>query len=224
MSLVVASSKKWNEDLLSGVERRVRKKCKLISDKEELTVKALEEIDPEYIFFPHWSFIIPPEIYNRWKCVVFHMTDLPFGRGGSPLQNLISRRIYETKLSAIRVDDGIDTGDIYSKRSMSLYGTAEEIYLRSNDLIEEMIVEIIENGIVPTKQSGDSVFFKRRTPEMSDLEEVDSLRQLFDQIRMLDAEGYPHAYIGNNHFKFEFTRASLKSDSSIIADVRITKK
>ena len=31
------------------------------------------------------------EIHENYKCIIFHMTDLPFGRGGSPLQNLISR-------------------------------------------------------------------------------------------------------------------------------------
>jgi len=44
------------------------------------------------------------------------MTDLPFGRGGSPLQNLIERGIKKTKISAIKVDGGIDTGDIFFKR------------------------------------------------------------------------------------------------------------
>ena len=43
------------------------------------------------------------------------MTDLPFGRGGSPLQNLIVRGFEETMTSAIKVTKGIDTGDIYLK-------------------------------------------------------------------------------------------------------------
>jgi methionyl-tRNA formyltransferase len=41
---------------------------------------------------------------------------------------------------------------------------------------------------------------------------------------MLDCEGYPAAFIENEHFRFEFTRASLKSEKEIIADVRIIKK
>ena len=43
------------------------------------------------------------------------MTDLPYGRGGSPLQNLIANKIYDTKISAIRAEGGIDTGRIYLK-------------------------------------------------------------------------------------------------------------
>ena len=41
---------------------------------------------------------------------------------------------------------------------------------------------------------------------------------------MLDCEGYPNAFIENKNFRFEFTRASLKSEKEIIADVRIIKK
>ena len=41
---------------------------------------------------------------------------------------------------------------------------------------------------------------------------------------MLDAEGYPQAYLETDEFRFEFNRASLKADNSIIADVRIFKK
>ena len=56
------------------------------------------------------------------------MTDLPFGRGGSPLQNLITRGISKTKISALRCNEEIDAGPIYLKRPLSLHGSAEEIY------------------------------------------------------------------------------------------------
>ena len=41
------------------------------------------------------------------------MTDLPFGRGGSPLQNLIVRGYKETMLSAIKCVGEVDAGPIY---------------------------------------------------------------------------------------------------------------
>lgn len=44
------------------------------------------------------------------------------------------------------------------------------------------------------------------------------------RILTLDADGYPHAYIEKGEFRYEFTRASIKADGSIVADVKITKK
>lgn len=44
-------------------------------------------------------------------------------------------------------------------------------------------------------QEGDPVVFKRRKPEQSDMSGLEKLEEIFDYIRMLDADGYPHAYI-----------------------------
>jgi len=118
----------------------------------------------------------------------------------------------------------LDAGPVYLKRNLSLYGNAEEIYLRAGDIIIEMIHEIIKSQLKPVEQIGTPVVFKRRTPAMSNMEELDDIEGIYDYIRMLDAEGYPKAFIENAKFRFEFSRASLKSDKSIIADVRIFKK
>jgi len=192
--------------------------------KQELNLNAIESIKPDYIFFPHWSFIIPEEIYKNYNCIVFHMTDLPFGKGGSPLQNLISRGIYQTKISAIKVVKELDSGPIYLKKDFSLHGNAEEIFIRASKVISEMIDEIIKTQPEPIGQEGTPVTFKRRTPEMSNIETIKDIVKLFDYIRMLDAEGYPKAFFENENFRFEFSRALQKSDNSIIADVRISKK
>lgn len=149
------------------------------------------------------------------------MTDLPFGRGGSPLQNLIVQGIYETQLSALRCVEEVDAGPIYLKRPLSLYGAAEEIYLRASEIIENMILKLIKTNPQPTAQIGEPTFFKRKKPEQGSLLDAKSLEKAFDLIRMLDADSYPSAFINVGNFRLEFTRASRKSES-IIADVRIT--
>ncbi|QHT68827.1 methionyl-tRNA formyltransferase [Rhodocytophaga rosea] len=196
---------------------------KIINSKEELTPEFIDLINPDFIFFIHWSYIIPEVIYKNYTCVVFHMTDLPFGRGGSPLQNLIVRGFTETVITAIRVEAGIDTGDIYLKKPLSLLGTAEEIFLRAGQIMLEMIKQIIAQPIVPVPQQGESVVFKRRKQEDSNISEIEKLSKVYDYIRMLDAENYPKAFLESKYLKFEFSRATLKSDC-IIADVTITKR
>jgi methionyl-tRNA formyltransferase len=196
-----------------------------IKDINELNFDLIKEFNPQYIFFPHWSLKIPDEIHLHYECIIFHMTDLPFGRGGSPLQNLIARGYEETKLSAIRCVSEIDAGPIYLKKPLSLLGSAEEILLRANNLIKEMILEIAIKQPIPIKQTGKAIVFKRRKSSESNIESenIQSLGQLFNHIRMLDAEGYPFAFLETNEFKFEFSRASLKLDC-LIADVKITRK
>lgn len=224
-NILIVSEKSWNKELVSYLQSTMPQYAfYLISQKEDFTVERIGSISPVKIFIPHWSYIIPSAIFERYECIVFHMTDLPYGHGGSPLQNLIVRGLTATKLSALRVEVGLDTGPVYLKMDLSLSGTAEEIFVRVNKLVGKMIVEIIQNNLQPVPQEGDPVVFKRRKPEQSDMSGLEKLEEIFDYIRMLDADGYPHAYIEKGEFRYEFTRASIKADGSIVADVKITKK
>lgn len=195
----------------------------LITSKEELNIDNVKTINPDYIFFPHWSFYIPNDIYENYKCVVFHMTDLPYGRGGSPLQNLILRGHKSTKLSAIEVVKKIDAGDVYLKEDLSLDGTAREIFLRCEDIILGMIKQICTKSLKPVKQEGEVVSFERRKPEQSNIRDIENINILHDYIRMLDADGYPKAYLETESFRIEFSNSKFNKDE-ITANVRIFKK
>jgi methionyl-tRNA formyltransferase len=194
-----------------------------IKTQSELNLSTLADYSPRFVFFPHWSWKIPLDVHERFECVIFHMTDLPFGRGGSPLQNLIVRGMNETQLTALRCVAALDAGPIYMKRSLSLFGTAEEILLRASKLTEEIIERIVNEQPAPEPQVGKPTIFHRRTPQDGGLEELSELDKVFDYIRMLDADGYPPAFIETEHFKLEFSRASFKLDS-VIADVKISRK
>jgi len=194
-----------------------------IRDKDELTVERLVAVNPRYIFFPHWSWLVPEVVFSQFECVIFHMTDVPYGRGGSPLQNLIIRGHTHTRLSAIRCEKGLDSGPIYEKRDLSLSGTADEILLRASKLMEEMIVSIVQSKPVPVEQKGEIVHFSRRKPEDGDLTRIDTLSSAYNYIRMLDGEGYPPAFIETEKLRIEFSEAQY-TGSSVSAKVLIKKR
>jgi methionyl-tRNA formyltransferase len=194
-----------------------------VREKSELTAQGLAPLAPEFVFLPHWSWMIPAEVYSKFECVVFHMTDLPFGRGGSPLQNLIARGHRETMLSALRCTEAVDAGPVYLKRPLSLSGTAEEILTRAGDLMSGMIVEIVTAKPSPVPQKGAVTEFKRRRPSDGDLGQLDELQQVYDFIRMLDADGYPKAFLETRGFHLEFAGAQLKGDA-VEARVRFLRR
>ena len=225
-SYVVATTKTWNiENFNKIVDRLPNDNFYLVTQKEQLTKSYLDAIKPRFVFFPHWSWIIPSDIYESFECVVFHMTDLPFGRGGSPMQNLIVRGIYDTKVSAIKVEQGIDTGPVYLKMPINISeGNAEDILKKVSMIIfEEMIPMFVENNLLARPQHGEVVTFKRRTPDMSAIPVGLSNRQLYDYIRMLDGEGYPKAYKDVDDMRFVFENAQL-TDDGVIADVKIVRR
>lgn len=219
---IVAGCRSWNKSLFSEKIQNLPGVWEFVSNPRELDILIHEGINPRYIFFLHWSHKVPPEIFEKYECVCFHMTDVPFGRGGSPLQNLIQRGHRDTKLTALRMVHEMDAGPVYFKKPLSLEGSAEEIYIRAGFLSAEIIAEIILNEPSPVNQAGAPVIFKRRKLEQSAVpKELARLTEWHDFIRMLDAEGYPHAYIDFGQFRLEFTRSSLLGES-VVADVKIT--
>lgn len=119
-TIVLLSEKSWNNKLVKHLQSQFQDYNWLaISNKKDFTLENLELISPKIIFIPHWSYIIPENIFSNYTCVVFHMTDLPYGRGGSPLQNLIVREHEVTKISALKVVQELDAGPIYLKEAKS---------------------------------------------------------------------------------------------------------
>lgn len=221
MNIVIVTIKDWNIGNAKKLQREYKgiHHVEIINNKEQLTYKVLEKLKPDYVFFPHWSWLISKNILTNFNCILFHMTDLPFGRGGSPLQNLIVCGIENTKISAIKVNEDIDTGDVYLKEDLNLNGTAEEIYIRASKIIfERMIPHIITEQLLAKPQIGNIVVFNRRKPEDGEIMPSMELKEIYDYIRMLDAEDYPRAFIKFGKYKLNFSRASLKS-GKLIADV-----
>ncbi|WP_203300260.1 methionyl-tRNA formyltransferase [Marinobacter sediminum] len=219
---IFATSKPWHQpqatELLPGEYRYLWAK-----DPVELGAIIDKEPDIRYIFFLHWNWLVPEQVWKNHECVCFHMTDVPYGRGGSPLQNLIVRGHTSTKLTALRMVEEMDAGPVYTKRDMSLSGTAEEIYKRAGELSFDVIKWMIDAQPQPTPQQGTPTIFKRRKPAQSELPMDGRVHELYDHIRMLDAPTYPSAFIEYGEFVIEFSDAEVDGEA-LKASVRITKK
>jgi methionyl-tRNA formyltransferase len=219
---LVLGCKPWNRRLFDESLQALPGNWIYEDSAESLTLDFVRQLAPRYIFFLHWSSRVPEQIVKQFECVCFHMTDLPFGRGGSPLQNLIVRGHRETRLTALRMTEEFDAGPVYMKEPLSLEGGAEEIYLRAGRLSAKMIERIVQEEMTPVPQEGKPVKFKRRTPPESEVGHFPSLEGLYDFIRMLDAEGYPRAFLHYRGMRFEFSRPALY-DGRVVADVKITR-
>ncbi|MBN2144540.1 MAG: methionyl-tRNA formyltransferase [Candidatus Aureabacteria bacterium] len=213
-TVIIATIKSWNIENAKKFKKQYLSHLNtiLITHQNQLDASILHELNPSYIFFPHWSWIIPETIFKNHACVIFHMTDLPYGRGGSPLQNLIVRRIKKTKITALKAVRELDAGPVYMKKDLDLRGSATQIYKRASKIIfNKMIPEIIKKNPTPVTQKGKPVFFHRRKPYQSRIANLKTLDEIYDHIRMLDAEGYPKAYIENKKVKIYFENAKLRN-------------
>jgi len=221
---VVCGSRPWNRSAFDRLAACAPGRWSFAATPDELNVELSAGEPPAMLFFLHWSWHVPADVHTHFPCVVFHMTDVPYGRGGSPLQNLISRGHRSTVLSAIAMTDDVDAGPVYAKAPLSLDGSAEAVYLRADALAGDLIVQILTDGPEPQPQQGTVEVFTRRTSAMSEVPtDLPDLDAWHDFIRMLDAEGYPSAYVDHGPFRIHLRRASRYS-GNVVADAFIQRR
>jgi methionyl-tRNA formyltransferase len=83
-----------------------------------------------------------------------------------------------------------------------------------------MIYEIVKSNFEPVDQVGDPVIFTRRGPEEGNLARCQNLMEAYDLIRMLDADGYPHAFVEVGDFVIRFRNVAIDS-KGLSADAQI---
>ena len=153
MAYIFCAYRAWAMDLYKLLSKRYKSMI-LLSNPKKLTLNYVKKINPEFIFFPDWSWIVPQVIIENYKCICFHESDLTKFRGGSPIQNQIIRGIKKTKTTAFFMNDKIDSGDILLKKSLSLQGTLDEIFQRMIKNDYEMVIKIIKGNYKIQKQKG----------------------------------------------------------------------
>lgn len=216
MRIVICSSKNWFELDPSTSNAHF---VKYFKSDAELSIEALVEFNPDYVFFTHWNWIVKNEIHKNFNCIVFHTAPLPYGRGGSPIQNLILEGFDKAPVCAIKMTRELDSGPIYASSLISLAGTLKDIFSRINVAINELINEIIENNPAAVPQCGEPHVFKRLTTEDNKIPVGLELEEIYDRIRMVDHDEYPNAFITYDNIKIEFSGAKIVNETLEVACV-----
>jgi len=217
MKFIIKTKKKWDIKNFNNIKKNI-----FIFD--EINLIQIKKINPKIIFFIHWSKIIKESLFEKYLCIQFHASNLPKGRGGSPIQNQILQNIKKTKLTAFKISKKLDSGPICLQEDLMLAGDAEQILKKIEIKSIKMINKIIKiKKLKFKKQVGKPSYFKRRKPLESriDTSQILTIDKLYDFLRMLDAPGYPGAFIELNKFKFIFNNIK-KINSKLSAEVIIS--
>ncbi len=129
--------------------------------KDPVFLEALWDLRPDAIAVAAFGRILPPvvlEIPPR-GCINLHASLLPKYRGAAPIQWAIIRGENETGLTTIRMDAGMDTGDILLQERLPILpeDTAGSLSIRmavrGADLLIRTLDGIESGGIVPSPQN-----------------------------------------------------------------------
>ncbi len=145
-----------------------------------------------------WQSIVSREVLDRYRnTVVVHASDLPNGRGWSPMIWEIIEGRTEFTFSLLEAAEEVDSGTIYVQEKCSLSGT--ELVGELRDFQVRMTLSLCLKFLSCYPQSlsygraqvGDGTWYPRRGPEDSVLDPERTIADQFDLLRTVDNEAYP---------------------------------
>ena len=168
-------------------------------------------------FYLSCTGLTPPALLarNGWNLVV-HASDLPQGRGFSPLVWQVLEGKNDIPLTMITMAEAADTGDIVVQQTLTFQGHElnDEMRTRMGDAIVEMCVNLV---IAPTRpepraQIGEPSWYNRRRADDSRLDVDRTLAEQFDLLRVVDNERYP-AFFDHRGHRYTLTIARQEEAS-----------
>ena len=156
--------------------------------------EELSSLDPDLIVVAAYGKILPPYIINypRFGCVNAHASVLPKYRGAAPINRAVMDGERETGVTAMYMDEGLDTGDIILtlKTPIEESDTAGTVHDRLAVLAGDAmcrVVDMIRSGSVPrTPQPEDGATYASKiAKEDCIIDFTKTAREVRDLIRGL---------------------------------------
>jgi methionyl-tRNA formyltransferase len=124
-------------------------------------------LQPDLIVVVAYGQILPPAILDlpRHGCLNIHTSLLPKYRGAAPIQWAIANADTETGVTLMRIDAGLDTGDIVAQRRTPILPEDDSATLHdrlaqiSAELLEQTIPDYVAGKIQPKAQPAEGVSY-----------------------------------------------------------------
>ena len=134
------------------------------------------------------------ELKKNKKNIVIHPSKLPKGKGHAGLVWEILKGNFFFYLTMFEANSKVDAGNIYYQESFKLEGheLSDEIrYLQAKKTLNMIINFLKAKNLKPHKQIGKSSYSRRRTPEDSEVNINDTIKNQFNLLRVVDNKRYP---------------------------------
>lgn len=139
---------------------------KTFRDNEQ--VKIFADLKADVAVVSAYGLIIPQTPLDMVPFINIHGSLLPRWRGAAPIQRAILSGDEETGISIMKMDTGLDTGDIISMKSVNIddemnYGQLSEILAQLGaEMIEETLLNLDESLKKATKQPEDGTCYAHK--------------------------------------------------------------
>jgi len=191
---IVTSKGSWKSDYLWELTKHWTANGHSVT-----TVYGAQEIPRgDLLFVLGCTFILPPEILSRNKHnLVVHESELPKGRGWTPIAWLVEGGSNRIPLTMIEAEKRVDAGPVYLRSEVVLDG--HELMDEIRALVMQEIIRMCKRFVehyeevvsMARDQEGEATYFPRRNRESSRLNPDKTIAEQFDKLRIVDNQSYP---------------------------------
>jgi methionyl-tRNA formyltransferase len=160
-----------------------------------------------------YGLILPKEVLNAYKygCINIHPSLLPFYRGAAPMQRTIMAGEKETAMCIMKMDEGVDSGDVLLMEKVSLSDEVNYSMLSRDmaDLGAKLLLRVLKNidTIKPKKQIGEGSYAAKIKKEEAELIWQETSETLMNKLRGLNP--WPGTFFYANGEKIKVLEAKI---------------
>lgn len=155
--------------------------------READTVSTLLDIACDYIVVAAYGQILPRSILDHAPCINLHASILPHYRGASPIQQSLLHGDSQTGVTAMLMEEGLDTGPILAIERLDIDQDemVQSLFERLTDLAAKMTPEVLRtfDTLIPTAQVDADATLCKKIGKADGEVRFDNARALYNKYR-----------------------------------------
>lgn len=196
---------------------------------DEITA-TLETLQPDLVILASYGKILPAEALKIpiYGCLNVHPSLLPKLRGATPLQTAILSGASETGVTIMKMNSGVDTGEIVAQTKTALNGREtfaslrRELSTAGSGLLSKTLPLYLSGRASVHPQNGEATQTTKLTKVMGEINWDDSAQTIDRQIRAFNPWPGTFTFVGEKRLKI--LTAMLDDGRLVVLTVQLEGK
>ncbi len=178
--------------------------------------KTVKDLKPDFIIVAAYGQILPKNILDIAPCINLHASLLPKYRGASPIQQAILNDDKYTGVTAMMMEEGLDSGDILGFEYVEITSKMDvsKLFNKLSSAAAKLTINILKN-------------FNKILPKQQNLSQANYCKKIVKNdgmIQFLDAKEFYQKFKAYKFWPGIFLDSGLKIKECEIADCDLSNK
>ncbi len=167
--------------------------------KDEISIASVLRQECDFIVVAAYGQILPKAVLDHAPCINLHASILPKYRGASPIQQAILSGDTKTGVTAMLMDEGLDTGDIIKIEECEIGEDemAHELFEKLTHIAASLTLDVLKNfsSYTPVAQNDAEATYCKKITKEDGLVEFDDAQLLYNKYRAFTP--WPGVYLAS---------------------------